>query len=93
MSSASVETRFKLACRLYNQGYAFHYNYLSLLKGNIDERLGKFLLDLDKLNLIVCDTLFENHEAIKLLTESIHEFQSIQLTTRRSVKANSIGAN
>lgn len=34
---SSVETPFKLACRLFNQGYALKRNFIALLKDSVKE--------------------------------------------------------
>lgn len=36
-----IEFLFKLACRQFNQGYGLYLNYLTLLKGNMDDRFCK----------------------------------------------------
>lgn len=67
-ASAPVETRFKLACRLYNQGYALYLQYLYLIKrNNIDD----LLVDVDIERI--------NQEAIKHLDMSLDYLRNLEL--------------
>ena len=72
---STVETPFKLACRLFNQGYALKRNFMALLKDSVKEGYGMKSQINDWLDF---DINTASKEAVSTLERSLRGFEDIR---------------